>query len=133
LNIFAVAAAADEAVNVERLEAGLLVPEQLQLELMLDLRRMSLHTLSWSMLWIPVPLLRRSYQLGASISSPLTLRGLLSHILLDAEVGDMTEDETLEGVEGASGIAGVSSMKTSRVGVRASGRLKSGAVNVVSG
>ena len=44
-------------------------------------------------------------------------------MLLDAEAGDMVEDIKLEGVEGPSGDAKVSSIKVSRVGVRASGRL----------
>ena len=43
-------------------------------------------------------------------------------MLLDVDAGDIVEDVKLEGVESPSGDARVSSIKASRVGVRASGR-----------
>lgn len=54
-------------------------------------------------------------------------------MLLETEAGEKVDDVKLEGVEGASGNAEASSMKTSRVGVRASGRLYDGTFNAVSG
>jgi hypothetical protein len=54
-------------------------------------------------------------------------------MLLATEIGEKVDDVKLEGVEGASGNAEGSNMKTSRVGVRASGKLYDGTAKVVSG